>query len=82
MRKSQLISQVILTSGLATDKIAANRIFVQTFVEHHDGVNLQQWDTELPPHVAETFLRMIGSGKEISVRHMINDLDLLVKKMN
>lgn len=80
MKKSQLIKEIIISSGLAASLSEASGIFAQTFVEYFFGWDLEKWDTEIPHDRAEMFKRKIGSGRGISVRYLIKDLDFVTKR--
>lgn len=82
MKKSQIITQIILNTGLAKSLIEANKIFVQTFVDHYLRWNLQKWDTEVPLEIAHSFIQNPGTAQEMGVKFLIKDLDTRVRKSN
>jgi hypothetical protein len=80
MKKSQLINDVIVRSGMAKSEVEANKIFVLTFAEYFADLNLRQWDSDVPTEVCQKFLHNLGRAQGISVRYLIKDLDSMVKK--
>lgn len=79
MRKSEVINEIIVRSGIAKTITEANIIFVHAFVEHYLDWDLGKWDTQVPAHIVELFQKSVGNGHGVSVRYLIKDLDTLMK---
>lgn len=80
MRKSEIIKRILLNTKVAHDEEEAQRIFIQTFVDHYLALDLKKWDTEVADSFASSFIRLAGNTNHgISVRYLIKDLDTMLR---
>jgi hypothetical protein len=80
MKKSEIISSILIESGAAKDAAEAKRLFVQAFVDNYISWNLQRWDTEVPHADAQSYIDNVGSANGMSVKFLIKDLDHTLQK--
>lgn len=80
MRKSQLITRILLSAALAPDAVQADRLFLTTFTERYSESSLTEWDRDVPEYIANVFLSTVDT-EQIDVQDLIRDLDILYNKM-
>lgn len=81
MKKSQLITQILVNINPSFDYPEATRLFVHEFVKHFSDKFFHEWDSEVAPHIARIFLETVDVARSVDVKYLINELDTLCKQM-
>jgi hypothetical protein len=80
MKRSDLICQIIIKSGLAKTYPQAVSLFVQCFIENFRQKSLDHWDTEVPAELAQKFIREASAVDYSNLHRVISDLEIFLKK--